>query len=75
MEDDDQVDVKLNLEVSMMVSCTRVIAWEQHVKRDLQVRENIAISDLDILNLGRVRLAFKSLDTHQLDFNRLNLDL
>ena len=69
MEDHDQIDVEFNLEFGVDVGGARVRIREQHVKRNLKIWQNIAISHLDVLNLSCVSLPLKSLHTHELDLN------
>ena len=69
VEDHDQVHVELNLEVCMDVCGARVRVREEHVKGDLKVRQDVAVGDLNVLDLRGVRLFLKSLNAHQLDFN------
>ena len=69
VENHNQVHVELNFEITVHVCGTRVRIREKHVERNLQVWENVAVSNLDILNLRRVSLALKSFDTHKLDLD------
>ena len=59
----------------MVTSSAGVNLREEHVHRNLHVRDDIAISYLDVLHFCRVGFAFKGLNTHKLDFNRLNLEV
>jgi len=57
----------------MVASGTRIDLREEHVHRNLHVRDHVAISYLDVLHFGWVGLAFEGLNTDQLDFNGLDL--
>ena len=75
MEDHDQVDMEFDLEAGVLVRCARVLSGEEHVKRDLEVWKHVAISYLDVLDLRRVSLSFECFHAHQLNLDRLYLDL
>jgi hypothetical protein len=72
VEDNDHVDVELNLELGVNVRGARVRVREQHVQRYLQVRQHVAICDLDVLDLSGVLLSLKCLHSHELYLNRFN---
>jgi len=73
VEDDDDVDLETNLKLFMGARCTGVNLWEQHVRRDLNVFDTVAISNLDVLYLSRLCFAFKCFYSDQLDLHRLDL--
>ena len=61
--------MELNLKEWVAECWAGVDFWEQHVKRDFEARNNIAIRDLDILNFSRVRLSLERLHSHQLNLD------
>ena len=69
VEDDDQVDMELDLESSMLVGGTGVSIGEQHVKGNLEIREHIAVSHLDVLNLCSIGFSFEGLHANKLNLN------
>ena len=64
VEDHDQIDVELDFEIRMLECGARVLSWEEHVQGNLKILKNIAVGYLDVLNLGRVRLALERLHAH-----------
>ena len=75
MEDHNEINMELNLKLSVDIGRTRVNDREEHVERDLDVWHHITISHLDILNLSCVHLILKGLHPHKLDLYRFNQNL
>ena len=67
--------MELNLELVVDVSGTGVWCREEHVQGNLKVWQHVAICNLNVLDLCGICLALKSLNTHELDLNRLDLNL
>ena len=74
MENHNQVDVELDFELFVDIRGAGVRSWEEHVEWNLEIGQHIAISDLNVLNLRRIRLAFERLHANELNLNGLNLD-
>ena len=75
VENHNQVDVELDFELFVDIRGAGVRSWEEHVEWNLEIGQHVAISDLNVLNLRRIRLAFERLHANELNLNRLNLDL
>ena len=67
--------MELDLELGVEVGRAGVNLWEEHVERDLHVRNDVSIGDLDILNFRGGNLAFKGLNSYELGFYRFNVQL
>ena len=74
MENYNQVDVELDFELFVDIRGAGVRSWEEHVEWNLEIGQHVAIGNLNVLNLRRIRLAFERLHTNELNLNRLNLD-
>ena len=74
VENHNQVDVELDFELFVDIRGAGVRSWEEHVEWNLEIGQHVAISDLNVLNLRRIRLAFERLHANELNLNRLNLD-
>ena len=59
----------------MVASGARIDLREEHVHRNLHVRDHVPVSYLDVLHFGWVSLTFEGLNTDQLDFNGLDLEV
>ena len=69
VENYDEVDVELNLEEWVTKCWTGVDLGEQHVEWDFKTRYYVAVCNLNVLNLSRVGLSFKSFYSHQLNLD------
>ena len=59
----------------MLDGRARVNLREQHVSRNLDVGEAVPVRYLDVLHFGGLGFALEGLHAHQLDLDRLNLQL
>ena len=75
VEDNYEVDVELDLELLVEEGRARVNLGEEHIQGDLHVRNNVAVGHLDVLHFRSLNLSFKRLDSYQLNFYRLNMEL
>ena len=75
MEDYDEVNMELNLKLSVDIGRARVDRGEEHVERDLDIWHHITIGHLNVLNLSCVHLILKGLHSHKLDLYRFDQNL
>ena len=75
VENNNDVDLKLNFEFLVLNWSTRINLGEKHVSGDLQIFNAVSIRNLDVLHFGGLCFTLKCFDTYQLDLYRFYLQL
>jgi len=71
----DQVHLEVDLEPLVVVRRTRVDLREQHVQGHFQAGQHVSICHLNVLHLRGVCLVFEGFCPHELNLDRLDLQL
>lgn len=78
-EDDAEIELEVDLEVSCLQRWTREQSREGHVDGNVNLRADISVGDLKVLDFSRVFAvalgAAAGFDAHQLDLDALDGDL